>query len=244
MAEHGGVLSVSYARADVDEAFAGAHPGMHAGRYARLSVSDTGQGMDQQTLNRIFDPFFTTKAPGEGTGLGLAVVHGIMQSHGGVAAVRSTPGQGTTFDLYFPAVSGSAMADVPQEHQPPRGNGEHVLVVDDEPALVKISRRMLEQLGYRVTAHSQPLQALAAFEAEPAAFDLLLCDLTMPQMTGLDFTARVREIRPELPVVLTSGYGGALDTQDMQQLGIRELVQKPYGSRTLAEAIARHLPRP
>ena len=243
MAAHGGVLSVAYAGVEASEAFASATPGMHAGHYARLTVSDTGHGMDQQTMDRIFEPFFTTKKPGEGTGLGLAVVHGIMQSHGGAVTVSSTPGQGTTFNLYFPAVSGGADADLPEDPRPRRGSGEHVLVVDDEPAVVNISRRMLEQLGYRVTPHSRSLEALATFEADPAAFDLVLCDLTMPQMTGLDFAARVHELRPELPVLLTSGYSGSLDTQSLQRAGIRELVGKPFAMQTLAEAIARHLAR-
>jgi CheY-like chemotaxis protein len=243
MAPQGGVLTVGYTGADVDDTLARAHRGMRPGRYARLTVSDTGHGMDRQTLERIFEPFFTTKAPGEGTGLGLSVVHGIVHSHGGMVTVRSLPGRGTTFDLYFPAVSGSAASEVAEEPRPPLGGGEHLLVVDDEPALVNIARRMLEQLGYRVTAHSRPLQALDAFEAEPATFDLVLCDLTMPQMTGLDFAARVRRIRPDLPVVLTSGYSGSLDSAELQQSGIRELVGKPFASRTLAEAVARHLLR-
>ncbi len=243
MRVHGGILDLSYQPVRIGEAepqYSTLLPGL----YMRLSVRDTGHGMDRPTVERVFDPFFTTKGPGEGTGLGLAVVHGIMQSHDGAVTVGSEPGVGTIFSLYFPAVEGRVDPASPNESPIPQGVGQHVLVVDDEPALVRIATRIFERLGYRVTAMAQPTDALAAFQARPDEFDFVFCDLTMPRMTGLELARELTALRPELPVILTSGYSGAIEPGEMRKLGIREVVAKPFLVRTLAEAAERALRRP
>ena len=243
MQEHGGVLDVSYQPVRLDAEQAQLHPGLPPGRFMRLSVRDTGHGMDRITLERIFDPFFTTKSPGEGTGLGLAVVHGIVQSHEGSITATSEPGEGTAFQVFLPAVEGRSTAVATEDSSMPPGSGEHILVVDDEPSLVRIANRLLERLGYRVTAHTHPTEALADFLKRPDDFDLVLSDLTMPQMTGLDLASRLLERRPDLPILLTSGYAGALDPAELRRVGVRELVGKPFLTRTLADAVARALHR-
>ncbi len=243
MQEHGGVLDVSYQPVRLDAEQAQLHPGLQPGLYMRLVVRDTGHGMDQLTLERIFDPFFTTKSPGEGTGLGLAVVHGIVQSHEGSITATSEPGEGTAFQVFFPAVEGRSTAVATEDTAMRLGSGEHILVVDDEPSLVRIANRLLERLGYRVTAHTHPTEALADFLKRPDDFDLVLSDLTMPQMTGLDLASRLLARRPDLPILLTSGYAGALDPAELRRVGVRELVGKPFLTRTLADAVARALHR-
>jgi len=239
MRDRGGVLEVQCRTVLLPEPLAQAHPG----RYLQLTVRDTGPGMDAATLDRVFDPFFTTKPQGEGTGLGLAVVHGIVQSHDGLITATSEPGHGTTFQAYFPAVEGRSTAVVPQEKSMRRGSGEHILVVDDEPSLVRIASRILERLGYRVTAHTRPAEALADFLERPNDFDLVLSDLTMPRMTGLELASLMLERRPDLPILLTSGYSGSLDPDELTRVGIRELVGKPFLAQTIADAVARGLKR-
>jgi CheY-like chemotaxis protein len=207
----------------------------------RLDVHDAGHGMSGETLERIFDPFFSTKPPGEGTGLGLAVVHGIMQAHEGAITVESAPGRGTTFRLYFPMLEGATPAEASTEPAPVPGRGEHLMVVDDEPALVNVASRLLRQLDYRVTGHTDPEQALTDFERHPAEFDLVLCDLTMPGMSGLQLSRRMLAVRPELPILLVSGYAGSMDPAEWRQAGIRELITKPYETRQLAKALRTQL---
>jgi CheY-like chemotaxis protein len=244
MREGGGVLSVGLSAVDVDEALARICPGLRVGPHVRLTVGDSGHGMDRATAERIFEPFFTTKAPGEGTGLGLAVVHGIMRSHDGLVAVHSLPGQGTTLELYFPAAAQADPAEASGAPHAPRGQGEHVFVVDDEPVLVEIIRDFLTGLGYRVTAHLRPDEAWEDFRRDPRRFDLVVCDLTMPGMTGVDLAERIRAVRPDLPVVLMTGYGGALDAGVLPQSGIREVIAKPFRVSALGDVVHRHLASP
>jgi PAS domain S-box-containing protein len=242
MRERGGLLHVGFRPVLVDQTLIRQHPELRPGPWVRLEVRDTGHGMDPGTLERIFDPFFTTKKPGEGTGLGLAVVHGIVRNHGGLITVTSTPGQGSTFHLYFPAVTGQpAPASVP-DPLPRQGRGEHLLIVDDEPVLARLAVRILDRLGYRVTAHSDPVEALTDFLSRPDEFALVISDLTMPHMTGIELARRIRQRRPTLPVLLTSGYSDAIDPRTIEETGIRELVGKPFVIQTIAEAVARHLP--
>ncbi len=211
------------------------------GRYCRLTVKDDGAGMDAATRARIFDPFFTTKGS-EGTGLGLSLVHGTMRAHGGGISVYSEPGRGTMFHLYFPA----AEADAPAAASGARraaspAAGERVLYVDDDEALVFLAGRMLGGLGYRVTGFISPRAALAAFEAAPEAFDIVVTDLSMPQISGSDFARAVLAIRPEIPVLMTSGYVRPEDADAARALGIRELIAKPDTVEELGDAIDRAL---
>lgn len=236
-----GRLGVSLENVEVDAALVSLHPGLRLGIYQRLGVSDTGHGMDPATLSRIFEPFFTTKGPGEGTGLGLAVVHGIMQGHDGIVTVYSRPGEGTQFHLYFPVQSGESAEEESEMREVPRGRGERILLVDDEAALAHLGRKILENLGYKVEAHTVATDAIDAVMREQGRYDLVVTDLTMPGMTGLDLAKRLHAVRPELPVVLTTGYSAALTLERVQALGIRELLMKPLTIRGLGEAVNRVL---
>jgi PAS domain S-box-containing protein len=231
-----GQLSLELKTEDIDEEVARTQPDLRVGRYVALSVSDTGCGMNRATLERIFEPFFTTKGPGEGTGLGLAVVHGIMKSHEGAITVYSEPGKGTTFRLYFPAHQSSATETTQESGAMPHGNGEHILFVDDEPSLAFLGKKMLERVGYHVIVKTKALEALAAFRAEAARYDLVITDLTMPSMTGADLASELLKIRPDLPIILVTGFGGAMNSAKAQALGIRELLMKPVTAQSLAEA--------
>ena len=222
---------------DIDQSTAQSNPELHEGKYIILSVSDNGCGMDKQTLERIFEPFFTTKAPGEGTGLGLAVVHGIMQSHGGAITVTSAPGKGTSFQLYFPAIE-MVQPAAPEASLPlPKGNGERVLIVDDEPAIATLAAKLLTRLNYAPTALTSPAAAVTAFEAAPSSFDLVITDFTMPQMTGIDLARRLLEIRPGLPIILCTGHRSMEQEAEFMKLGIRLILNKPFHTDTLAQAI-------
>jgi CheY-like chemotaxis protein len=172
----------------------------------KLSVSDTGSGMDRATLERVFEPFFTTKAPGRGTGLGLSVVHGIVKSHGAAITVDSQVGVGTAFHLYFPAVDATVTEPAPLPARELRGHGEHVLYVDDEEAMVDVVTALLRRLDYRVTGVRDAGRALAEFRARPYEFAAVVTDLSLPGLSGTELTRQVRAIRPGIPIVLTSGY--------------------------------------
>jgi PAS domain S-box-containing protein len=236
-----GVLKVEMTVMEVDVDFVKTHPDLHPGRYVQLSVSDTGAGMDRATLGHIFDPFFTTKAVGEGTGLGLAVVHGIMKSHQGAISVYSQPGEGTIFQLYFPVVETAAKAGKIECQPLPRGSGQNILFVDDEAALAGLGKKILERLGYQVTMQTSALAAIGLVRADPALFDLVITDLTMPGMDGVKFGSELLQIRPGLPVVLTTGYSSVMTTGKARQLGFAGFLSKPSTARSLAEVVCRVL---
>jgi CheY-like chemotaxis protein len=225
----------------VDAAQAAGEPRLKAGVYARVSVSDTGSGMDQATLQRIFEPFFTTKAPGEGTGLGLAVVHGIMDSHDGAVTVSSRPGEGTEFCLYFPAHAGEAAPSAAEEGPVPLGHGERVLFVDDEDVLAQLGGKMLAALGYEAEVATQPAAAIEMVRADPRRFALVVTDQTMPGMTGLFLAGQLLQVRPNLPIILMTGFSPALTTKRAQAAGIRQLVLKPATLRSLGVAAEKAL---
>jgi CheY-like chemotaxis protein len=217
--------------------------GLAPGRYARLVVTDTGKGMEAETLQRVFEPFFTTKGVGEGTGLGLAVVHGILADLGGAITAASAPGRGTVFELYFPAaavtqVSPNAAA---KPSSLPRGSGQHILFVDDELALVNLGTRFLERNGFRVTGLTGAADAIAAVRAHPEAFDLVVTDYNMPRASGVDLAREIVRLRPDLPVMLASG----LITDELQTeaaaAGVRQLLAKPYSATDLCAIIHRIL---
>jgi PAS domain S-box-containing protein len=233
MREKGGRLEVR-----LEAATAGAPrvpSGLKAGPYLRLSVSDTGHGMESTVQERIFEPFFTTKPIGEGTGLGLSVVHGIIKSHGGEITVSSAVHQGTTFEVFLPQ-SEMRADDLKPETGPARGASERILLVDDEEALTFMMQQILEKLGYQVTAFTNSRQALEAFKADSKAFDLVLTDQTMPRMTGAELMAEVHSLRPELPVIVCTGY----DRNSMNSAG-GLFILKPVDVRVLAEMIRKAL---
>ncbi|HEY5079086.1 MAG TPA: PAS domain S-box protein, partial [Opitutaceae bacterium] len=237
MRDHGGRLTVRLERCVVDAERATGQALIRPGTYACVSVSDTGSGMEPHTLRRIFEPFFTTKAPGEGTGLGLAVVQGIMDSHDGAITVESKPGTGTEFRLYFPEHVGEEEPAVPDEQPLARGNGELILFVDDEELLVRMGEETLTALGYRVKGSMKPATALEMVRADPELFSLVVTDQTMPGMTGLLLASEIMQIRPGLPVILTTGYSAALTPERVEAAGIRHVLLKPTNMKSLASAI-------
>lgn len=232
-----GRLKVSLERCVVDSLHAARQTRMRSGVYARISFTDTGTGMPPATLRRIFEPFFTTKPHGEGTGLGLAVVHGIMDSHEGAIEVYSQPGEGTVFHLYFPAHTGEVALAAPEENSVPRGRGERILIVDDEEMLVKLGRKALTGLGYQTEGTTEPEVAVALIQSDPDRFALVITDQTMPKMTGLDLAARLLQIRPALPIILSTGYSQTLTTAAVEAVGIRQLLLKPFSIQTLGNAV-------
>ena len=211
-----------------------------AGDYLRLTVSDNGCGMDAATLKRAFDPFFTTRQPGEGTGLGLSVVHGVVQNHRGDIEIRSRVNEGTTVTVLLPAAAvDHEVAPVPEAKA--RGDGEHVMYVDDEEALVFLVERALRRMGYDVSGFSDPAAALSAFRAQPEAFDVLVTDLSMPGMSGQEVAIEARRIRADVPVIMTSGYIRPEDLETAERLRINQLVYKANTIDELGQALAREI---
>jgi nitrogen-specific signal transduction histidine kinase len=206
MRETGGVLRIELARTKLGAKRLKGTSVLQPGPWVVLSVIDEGEGMDEATLGRVFEPFFTTKRAGEGTGLGLSVVHGIVHSHGGALEVISQPNQGATFRVYLPAIA----ATEGQPHETPAsqrgGGGEHVLIVDDEPPIVALLKRMLEAKGYQVTTASSGEDALAIFQNQADQIDAVITDQTMSRMSGLELAGAVRALRPGLPIILTTGF--------------------------------------
>ena len=237
MRDRSGQLKVTLNHQVVDEVLARHQRGLIPGSYVRLAIADSGHGMDESTLARIFEPFFTTKGPGEGTGLGLSVVHGIMENHDGAITVDSRPGEGTIFELYFPEYAGFTSAPAESDNRSPRGLGESVLLIDDEKPLCEAMRNTLQRLGYQVNACTDPIDALNRFRAAPRAFDLLVTDQTMPHMTGLEVIQEVHRIRNDLPVVLISGLSGTWTRDKLRGFKIGELVAKPLDFAGLAQAV-------
>jgi CheY-like chemotaxis protein len=203
-----------------------------------LSVSDNGCGMNRRTLDRIFDPFFTTKAPGEGAGLGLSVVQGIMTNHGGTIRVYSEPGKGTAFHLYFPATEAAAVDAPAAVNGVHRGENEHILYVDDDEGLVFLATRMLKRLGYRVTGYTDASVALAEFRSRPREFDFVVSDLSMSRMSGLEFAQEILAARADIPVVIFTGYVRPEDREKAKAIGVYKLIQKPHTMEQLQQAFA------
>jgi PAS domain S-box-containing protein len=240
MQEDGGILEVNLSDVDLDSNFTGQYPGVKPGKFIKLTVSDTGCGMSPEVSSRIFDPFFTTKKVGQGTGMGLSVVHGIVKSHGGAITVDSLPGQGTTFSLFLPATE--AISITPEDSVQLMVTGtEHILFVDDEDFQADMGKRLLARLGYRVTARTDSLEALGLFRQTPDEFDLVITDMTMPAMTGDVLAAEIISIRPDIPVIVCTGYSERIDKEIIKKIGIKELAMKPLAMKDIAEMIRRVL---
>ena len=230
MEEKGGELTVGLDNVVLETPNGG--PCLPPGRYVRLTVRDTGCGMDQATRERLFEPFFTTKEIGKGTGMGLAVVHAIVESHGGSIVVDSLPGKGSEFQLFFPAVTPGAAEEEAAEPLP-RGS-VRILVVDDEELVLRIMRSILAGLGYQVTAMIDSVAALDLFRVRPHAFDLVITDQTMPQLSGSDLARAMLAVRPDLPIILCTGYSSRISEEEAKTMGIREFFLKPIDRRHLA----------
>ncbi len=236
-AMHGrqGILTIHLAELDGDSMII---PLLHGqSRWLDLEITDNGVGIEPQVKERIFDPFFTTKPKGEGTGLGLSVVHGIVKSHGGEITVDSEPGQGTTFHVYLPVVDDEERnADRADQIVMPKGT-EHILIVDDEPMLVDIMQRFLSRLGYEVTSFTNSRLALDWFTQHPNKVDLVLTDMTMPHLTGTELAKKMLTAKPQLPVILCTGYSEVMNDTKAEAIGIQKLLAKPVANGILAQAV-------
>ena len=240
MQAEGGVLEVSLNDADLDADFARQHPDVKPGKFIRLMVKDTGCGMTPEATERIFDPFFTTKKVGEGTGMGLSVVHGIIKSHGGTIIVESSPGKGSAFSVFLPAIATEAADQANQAQLVITGN-ERILFVDDEDFQADIGKRMLERLGYRVTTRTKSLEALDLFRQTPDGFDLVITDMTMPDMTGDVLARKLISIRPDIPIIVCTGYSERINPDIVKEIGIKEMALKPVVMKDIAQMIQRVL---
>jgi len=210
---------------------------MAPGVYACLTVADTGVGMDKNVTDKIFDPFFTTKAIGKGTGMGLSVVHGIVTTMGGAIHVYSDPGKGTQFHVYLPVIKSAAEKPKIQTQVPIQGGTEHLLLVDDEEAILSMEKRMLERLGYQVTSRTSSLEALEAFRSNPDKFDMVITDMAMPNMPGDKLSVELIKIRPDIPVLLCTGFSEAMSVEKAASLGIKGFLMKPIVMKDLAQKI-------
>jgi PAS domain S-box-containing protein len=238
----GGTMHIGLAPVHLDEAKANAVNQKAAGDYLMLTFRDGGHGMDEETSRRIFDPFFTTKEVGQGTGLGLSVVHGIIQAHQGSITVESAIGKGTTFTIYLPEVPKvEELADEDQGESIPRGTGELIAMVDDEDIVRSLAQMALEKLGYRVASFESPVRCLEALRHSPNDFALLLTDQTMPVMKGIELASEARVVAPHLPVVIMSGYFSRISPEKLAQIGHVTLLSKPFTNEELAVAVHRSI---
>ncbi|MBA3006847.1 MAG: response regulator [Proteobacteria bacterium] len=231
MEKIGGVLSIGLHSITIDSLTLLKDQQIKPGEYIEFTVSDTGSGIGADIIDKIFDPYFTTKEVGKGTGLGLSITHGIIKSYDGAITVENTVGQGTSFHVYFPVIQLEEKIDVKCQ-ECPRGR-ERILFVDDEENLARIGKKMLEQLGYTVTAHVQSVEALEAFRSDPTLFDLVITDLTMPGLTGVELAQRMLAIRSDIPIVLCTGFSQLIDEGSAKAIGIKELCLKPFTMSSL-----------
>jgi signal transduction histidine kinase/CheY-like chemotaxis protein len=235
MESAGGVLEVSLIDVALDE-IAAQHHELKTGSYVRLTVRDTGGGIAPAIMGRIFDPYFTTKEVGKGTGLGLAVVHGIVTHHGGAISVQSVLGQGASFQVYLPVREAEPLLASPPTVSLSAGQ-ERILFIDDEPALVSMGKALLEHLGYAVVTETSSSEALVLFTRKPDRFDLVITDMTMPGMTGERLAKELRRIRPDIPIILCSGFSHYLNEEEAKAIGICAFLMKPFVLRELAETV-------
>jgi PAS domain S-box-containing protein len=239
--EHGGTLTVLLERIRLTAGRSLSRGALSPGTYARLIIKDTGAGIPQEVLERIFDPFFTTKDVGEGTGLGLSLVHGIVTDLGGAIDVNTTAGQGTSFEIWLPIAAEAGKPAVETVRESPRGHGETVMIVDDEPMLVALAEEMLAELGYEPVGFVSSRAALQAFRAEALRFDLVLTDEAMPDLVGIELAREIRSVRPDVPIILMSGHGGVPLANRAAGIGVSEVLHKPLQRGDLAESFARNL---
>jgi signal transduction histidine kinase len=240
METQGGALHIALTRVDISPSDIFAYPGLKPGPHVKLRVKDTGTGIDKKIMSRIFDPYFTTKDIGKGSGMGLAMVHGIVKSHEGVIHVESEAGSGAVFDIYLPSIKDALPVPENTPDAPLTGTG-HILVVDDEPAIADTIRMRLELLGYRVTMKTSSLEALEAFRQYPGLFDLVITDQTMPHLTGEKMAREMILIQNHIPIILNTGYSSLIDEEKLGEIGIRAFLMKPVRMEELSECVGRIL---
>ncbi len=243
MRHAGGTLEIGLREVKFDHTNASPLQNLKSGVYLELSVRDSGHGMEEHVVERIFDPFFTTKEPGEGTGMGLAVVHGIVQAHGGAILVSSRPRKGTTFNIYLPQLNGASATFVSKKSVQPALTSGHecILLVDDERDLIEIGQKMLTRLGYEVVAQADSQVALDIFKENPQRFDLIITDLTMPALTGVELAREILAVRPDIPIILCTGYSESTTPKEVLNVGVQELIMKPVRMSSLAQTIRKTL---
>ena len=242
MREREGILEVNLNQRKISSSDPVNQPELQEGAYLQLIVRDTGKGIDPSIKDRIFDPFFTTKELGEGTGLGLSVVYGIVKDCGGAISVDSKPGKGTVFTIHLPLIVVDEKVNIKQASTIPKGKG-HILYVDDEEPIATLGHELLTTLGYDVTVRFSSLDALEAFRANPERFDLVITDMTMPHMTGAVLARELLKIRPGFPIILTTGFSEMINEEESKKIGIREFLMKPVSLDSLAQAVKKHLDR-
>jgi two-component system, cell cycle sensor histidine kinase and response regulator CckA len=240
MREKGGMLELNLTDVMLDSQPQADELDLNPGLYLRLTVTDTGHGITKEVLERIFDPYFTTKQTGEGTGLGLSVVHGIVRGHGGSILVETEPGAGTTFSVFLPQIQAPGEVKANMQQGMPMGS-ERVLFVDDEKPLADLGQQMLENIGYEVVTRTSSIEALELFRHQPDKFDLVITDMTMPNMTGFDLSEELLRIRPNIPIILCTGFSEAIRPEKLRSIGIRELIMKPMATQEIAQAVRRVL---
>jgi PAS domain S-box-containing protein len=240
MEQTGGNLTVTVKNVILDDNTAKNDPDLRSGKHVTLAVSDTGPGIDPEIIDRIFDPYFTTKEVGKGSGMGLAVVLGIVKSHGGTISVDSKPGKGTTFNILFPLATEKPMVEAETTEELPIGH-ETILFVDDEISIVKMVKKMFERLGYKVETAMTPGNALELFSATPDHFDLVITDMTMPQMTGVKLSEKLMEIRPDIPIIICTGHSALIDEEKAKELGLAAYVMKPINMPEIAQTLRKVL---
>jgi PAS domain S-box-containing protein len=236
----GGILEICLKNVKFDEDTKARHPNLDPGRYVNLVVSDTGHGIPSEEIDRIYDPYFTTKEVGKGAGMGLAVVHGIVMNHNGAIFVESELEKGTTFSLFFPATESEPISEVPVNDDLPGGK-ERILFIDDDESIVYVGRFRLERLGYQVQTKTSPVDALELFRGKPDQFDLVITDMTMPQMTGDLLVKEILKIRPGMPTVICTGFSEKMDEKKAKEIGIRQYIEKPFSRSDLAKMVRKAL---
>ncbi len=236
-----GLIDIKLEPVQVDAGLAARHPELKPGPYVRLTVADSGCGMSRETLERVFEPFFTTRSQGEGSGLGLSVVHGIVKSYGGAITAYSEVGKGSTFSVYLPC----HFQDVPPPEAPApqevETGSERILLIDDDAAQLRGLSRTLERFGYRVTARSSGRTAATAFKKDPAAFDLIITDQTMPRMSGIELARSLVKVRPDIPVILCTGFSEKVNGENVGRDGVRAFIMKPFTAQEIAGLIRKVL---
>lgn len=236
----GGVIEVTLKNVELDEDTAAEHLELNSGSYVNLTISDTGHGISQEEIGRIFDPYFTTKEVGKGTGIGLAVVHGIVKEHNGLITAESELGKGTSFSLFFPVIKQEAVVETETDEELPTGS-EKILFIDDEESIVELGRQRLERLGYKVEATTSPIEALELFRSHPDKFDLVITDLTMPKMPGDKLVQEILNIRPDIPVILCTGFSKKIDEKKSKEIGAADYIEKPLDKRNFAFKVRKTL---